>query len=474
MATYLENFIDCLKCLPNDVKRQFALSQELDKTAGEIQYNVEQKYTDILECAAYKPIPVNPKQGDLKIPGHIVGVEYEELKKLRRDQFKTNSLLEEKIAGIEQSELMLQSFLKRIDRDLVMFRAELGDAAPSIPANLHNLVPPAIAFSVNPALVPSFVEPTAAGSSRRSGLSSATAALPSRNPLPAGQPTGTTPRAGFYRVATVTPSAPVLRTREERRPSATLSSSNHIIEGLVSDMHHFKSGLRHIQPNIQRPISGAIPIKVEQSPLTLAGKPLKASPGPLNPSPGLIKASPGPLKPVTLPPPVQLPHPVPLPHPAALPSSTGPRPLQSVVPILPAGTGASTTGLIQTGSSVGFRQIVAPPPLPGSVPSQLSAFPGRSVSTRSTRLGRTRGRGRVVNANVTPPFSSTQEDLFCTCQKPSYGEMVACDNPQCKVEWFHYSCVGLKQKPAGDWFCPACSKSLSQQSNGDLVPMVQS
>lgn len=26
----------------------------------------------------------------------------------------------------------------------------------------------------------------------------------------------------------------------------------------------------------------------------------------------------------------------------------------------------------------------------------------------------------------------------------SFGSMVACENPDCAIEWFHFECVGLK------------------------------
>lgn len=52
--------------------------------------------------------------------------------------------------------------------------------------------------------------------------------------------------------------------------------------------------------------------------------------------------------------------------------------------------------------------------------------------------------------------ASENEPLYCTCQRPSYGEMVACDNTDCAIEWFHYGCVGLTEQPEGEWFCPNC------------------
>lgn len=47
---------------------------------------------------------------------------------------------------------------------------------------------------------------------------------------------------------------------------------------------------------------------------------------------------------------------------------------------------------------------------------------------------------------------------YCICQSVSYGNMVACDNATCPYEWFHWSCVGVKQEPAGKWYCPDCRK----------------
>lgn len=50
--------------------------------------------------------------------------------------------------------------------------------------------------------------------------------------------------------------------------------------------------------------------------------------------------------------------------------------------------------------------------------------------------------------------------LYCFCQSVSYGEMVACDGPHCKYEWFHYPCVNLKEPPTGKWYCPDCKQEM--------------
>jgi hypothetical protein len=56
------------------------------------------------------------------------------------------------------------------------------------------------------------------------------------------------------------------------------------------------------------------------------------------------------------------------------------------------------------------------------------------------------------------------EETYCLCGQISYGEMILCENDACKIEWFHFSCVGLSSKPKGRWFCPAC-RGVSEQIN---------
>ena len=50
--------------------------------------------------------------------------------------------------------------------------------------------------------------------------------------------------------------------------------------------------------------------------------------------------------------------------------------------------------------------------------------------------------------------------VYCTCHSAAHGEMVACDNDDCTIEWFHVGCVGY-QKTGKDkrWCCAACKAS---------------
>lgn len=106
--------------------------------------------------------------------------------------------------------------------------------------------------------------------------------------------------------------------------------------------------------------------------------------------------------------------------------------------------------------------------------------------------GRTRLATAASTAAASTGVSSSNMDLdlpvdpneptYCICNQVSYGEMIACDNnevwllnsivsfhivrhslrlkinsTQCKIEWFHFGCVGLKEQPKGKWYCPDCA-----------------
>ncbi|XP_052207783.1 PHD finger protein ING1 isoform X1 [Diospyros lotus] len=93
---------------------------------------------------------------------------------------------------------------------------------------------------------------------------------------------------------------------------------------------------------------------------------------------------------------------------------------------------------------------------------------GNVKSGRGSEGGRGgRKKTRLATAAGTSAANPTSMDLdlpvdpneptYCFCNQVSYGEMVACDNPDCKIEWFHYGCVGLKDQPKGKWYCSECA-----------------
>lgn len=50
--------------------------------------------------------------------------------------------------------------------------------------------------------------------------------------------------------------------------------------------------------------------------------------------------------------------------------------------------------------------------------------------------------------------------------------MIACDGDNCRIEWFHFECVGIIMPPKGKWFCPECK--LNQTVGGGVGGRIES
>jgi len=68
-----------------------------------------------------------------------------------------------------------------------------------------------------------------------------------------------------------------------------------------------------------------------------------------------------------------------------------------------------------------------------------------------------------LRITLPPPHQEIHPDpnepTWCYCNRVSFGEMIGCDDPECKYEWFHLECVGLKAVPEDDeWYCQECAQ----------------
>ena len=50
------------------------------------------------------------------------------------------------------------------------------------------------------------------------------------------------------------------------------------------------------------------------------------------------------------------------------------------------------------------------------------------------------------------------EPVYCRCRQVAFGDMIACDNEDCAIEWFHFQCVNLTKMPRNKWLCSDCVK----------------
>jgi len=75
------------------------------------------------------------------------------------------------------------------------------------------------------------------------------------------------------------------------------------------------------------------------------------------------------------------------------------------------------------------------------------------------------------------------EPKYCYCGQGSFGEMIACDNDDCPMEWFHLGCTGLRAVPGDNgeyldiassiqelikatvkWFCDVCKEPKGRKA----------
>lgn len=93
-----------------------------------------------------------------------------------------------------------------------------------------------------------------------------------------------------------------------------------------------------------------------------------------------------------------------------------------------------------------------------------------SVSSRpsATRVFKSPGN---TNRNTDSPSRHSmtdgghgeEEGAYCICQQSlDNSPMVACDDPSCPIEWFHWKCVGVDSEPTGKWFCSGCLMKRKQ------------
>ncbi|KAF9498720.1 hypothetical protein BDN71DRAFT_1443133 [Pleurotus eryngii] len=136
-----------------------------------------------------------------------------------------------------------------------------------------------------------------------------------------------------------------------------------------------------------------------------------------------------------------------------------------VLPLSPAATAAAMGSVPKKRRVAVTSSIKLPSPIP-----QTSSVGASSVSSRS-RLSRQAHIPRPPDEDVLEldidPDAEGDEDLeaddaedttiYCFCQKTGAGEMmIGCDNPSCPYQWFHISCVGVKQPLPDKWYCPEC------------------
>lgn len=63
-----------------------------------------------------------------------------------------------------------------------------------------------------------------------------------------------------------------------------------------------------------------------------------------------------------------------------------------------------------------------------------------------------------INRIVKVGKNKDKGPLYCTCKQRAFDNMIACDNTNCKIKWFHFECAGITLPPKNIWYCVECRK----------------
>ncbi|KAK9313324.1 inhibitor of growth proteins N-terminal histone-binding-domain-containing protein [Lipomyces starkeyi] len=137
--------------------------------------------------------------------------------------------------------------------------------------------------------------------------------------------------------------------------------------------------------------------------------------------------------------------------------------------------GAATPGAMDYTGGIGDRsaavaivnQISRSGLVPRSAASAITAASLKGSLSTSNNRSSQKSSAQQSAEDEEEDEENNDSALYCFCQQVSYGDMVACDNPDCQYEWFHYGCVGLKAPPSGVWYCStACQEKAQSNKRG--------
>ncbi|KAF8436920.1 hypothetical protein L210DRAFT_3483220 [Boletus edulis BED1] len=99
------------------------------------------------------------------------------------------------------------------------------------------------------------------------------------------------------------------------------------------------------------------------------------------------------------------------------------------------------------------------PPVVVDGEESLAASRTRRMSVRLTLPAQ-----QPVAVEPTVP-ADPREKRYCYCNQVSFGTMIGCDMPGCKLEWFHFECTGLLEVPSKKtkWYCQECKPKMTQK-----------
>ena len=154
--------------------------------------------------------------------------------------------------------------------------------------------------------------------------------------------------------------------------------------------------------------------------------------------------------------------------------------VEEELPNNPAKFDKTVPAKVSKGSKPSLKLKIKLPPQPQSKPASPAISPSSPVKGKKRRLSEegqlpptplskklreslalNPGGGVAGSPSAQARWNGTaRPGLYCYCQCPhdEVSEMIGCDAPDCRLEWFHFECVGILIPPEGKWFCPECTK----------------
>ncbi|XP_044584467.1 uncharacterized protein LOC123264976 isoform X2 [Cotesia glomerata] len=100
----------------------------------------------------------------------------------------------------------------------------------------------------------------------------------------------------------------------------------------------------------------------------------------------------------------------------------------------------------------------APVSVHAAVNVTTDSEPNDSSSDSSSEEETSNVRATHPPINNLGATGSSNVYCYCRCPYDEVSEMIACDGNNCRIEWFHFECVGIMVPPKGKWYCPDCLK----------------
>lgn len=94
-----------------------------------------------------------------------------------------------------------------------------------------------------------------------------------------------------------------------------------------------------------------------------------------------------------------------------------------------------------------------------AAPSASAGSSGPASSASGSNASAPKSHKKSEASKKKEKDNGEDNELYCICNLPSYGNMIACDGKKCPnpSQWYHLECVGFSDGRHPDtWLCPEC------------------